>query len=115
MPREIQIALNVKNNLAHEATVPVFNGSSRNSIFQASNTYEWDLSGETFVGTAGVSIQSRHVTQGAFANFSKLGPVLSTEQVAAALNTLKIGVFLFTATKVYTYSDAFVYGDLSVL
>jgi surface protein len=113
-PIDSSIALNVKNNTTLPQRVNILGGTQDPLGVPPHIIYEFDLSGETYVGNVNVSI--------VISNTSNPIPVTYTvkvngdniQAVAIALNTLNQGFFQTSGNTLYVSNDYYIYGALSL-
>jgi surface protein len=113
-PIDSSIALNVKNNTTLPQRVNILGGTQDPLGVPPHIIYEFDLSGETYVGNVNVSI--------VISNTSNPTPVTYTvkvngdniQAVAIALNTLNQGFFQTSGNTLYVSNDYYIYGALSL-
>ena len=113
-PIDSSIALNVKYNTSLPQRVNILGGTQDPLGVPPHIIYEFDLSGETYVGNVNVSI--------VISNTSNPTPVTYTvkvngdniQAVAIALNTLNQGFFQTSGNTLYVSNDYYIYGALSL-
>lgn len=115
MENKNYIQLEIKNNLAKPAAVIILAGQwNPNNQANATELYEYDLSAETFIGVT--QLQLFYYEVGSVILKSQTVPMTngSIAQVAAALNSLNMGLWFTNSNMVYTYSFKYIFDNLTL-
>lgn len=116
MPKTDNISLNLKNSLTAEQTIKIGNTGQvgLNKNMNAKTRYQWELSNDPLTNLTEVTIQARPIANPSFQSYTANVIDPTVEGIAAALNTLAFGYFyVIGQTKIRTYNDEIVFGDLT--
>lgn len=104
-----QINLKITNNTSLELRISILGViPNSNSFSNIKNVYEFDMSGETFQ-PAGFSFSYNSVlapTTSLQYNFTNYVPTI--QGYVDALNTLNVGVFIWSGSTIYMFSNDYV-------
>jgi streptogramin lyase len=112
----INDTLNVRviNNTNLPQRVNILGGSQDPLSVPPNKIYEWDLSGETYVGTITAKIVISNTSSPTPVTYTVQVTQYNIQGVVSALNTLKKGFFQLSGTIIYVSNDYYIYGALSV-
>lgn len=115
-PLESQINLKVRNNTALPQPVSILSVLPNQNTANNNNLlYEYDLTGQNYVGVTSISILISNTSNPV--NISYSAPVTSQSiiGVVSALNSLNQGLFSYSGNIIYVSSDFYIYSKLNVL
>jgi hypothetical protein len=114
-PLYSEINLKITNNTALPQPVSILGIVPNNNTANNNNLlYEYNLTGQSFVGITSVDIVIDTIVF--FNPINYTIPVLtqSIQGLVDALNTLNQGIFLYYGDTVYVNSDYYIYGKLTL-
>lgn len=114
-PLYSQINLKIANNTALAQPVSILGIVPNDNTANNNNLlYEYDLTGQSFVGITNVQIIIENIVTLNPINYSAVVFTQSIQGVVDALNTLNQGIFLYSGTIIYVTSDYYIYGKMTL-
>jgi len=114
-PFESQINLKVVNNTALPQPVSILSiVANSNSANNSNNLYEFDLTGQSFVGITNVNINISNTSNPSVVVYSAPVTTQSIQGVVDALNTLNQGIFSYSGSTIYVSSSYYIYSNISI-
>ena len=114
-PFESQINLKIRNNTALPQPVSILSViANSNTANNNNNLYEFNLTGQSFVGITNVNINISNTSNPTIVVNSAPVYSQSIQGVVDALNTLNQGLFSYSGSTIYVSSDYYIYSNLSI-
>lgn len=109
-----QIYLEVINHLPSPVQISLMGDpfNPGNDQLNATNRYEWDMTGETFIGVTQVYLSVGSSISGPFNAEFKPFSGSTFADLVAVLTSFGYGAFFYTGTTVYTYMNNNVFFDI---
>lgn len=114
-PFESQINLRVVNNTSLAQPVSILGVvANTNSANNSNILYEFNLTGQSFVGITSVNINIANTSNPTIVVYTAPVTTQSIQGVVDALNTLNQGIFSYSGSTIYVSSDYYVYSNISI-
>lgn len=114
-PFESQINLRVVNNTSLPQPVSILGVvASSNSANNSNILYEFNLTGQSFIGITSVNINIANTSNPTIVVYTATVTTQSIQGVVDALNTLNQGIFSYSGSTIYVSSDYYVYSNISI-
>lgn len=114
-PFESQINLRVVNNTSLPQPVSILGVvENSNSANNSNILYEFNLTGQSFVGITTVNINIANTSNPTIVVYTAPVTTQSIQGVVDALNTLNQGIFSYSGTTIYVSSDYYIYSNISI-
>jgi streptogramin lyase len=114
-PLESQINLKVANNTALPQPVSMLGiVANSNSANNSNILYEFNLTGQSFVGITNVNINISNTSNPSVIVNSAPVTTQSIQGVVDALNTLNQGIFSYSGSTIYVSSSYYIYSNISI-
>jgi streptogramin lyase len=114
-PLKSQINLRVVNNTALPQPVSILGVvANTNSANNSNILYQFNLTGQSFVGVTNVNINISNTSNPSVVVYSAPVTTQSIQGVVNALNTLNQGIFSYSGSTIYVSSSYYIYSNISI-